>query len=204
MDNKLLPLKRYQKFHFDRMYLASKILPKNSVGAELGVWKGEYAKTLYHNVNPSKLYLIDAWKHFPIYYDTKNKKWYDPANLLPQEELDQYYQNVVEYFKNDKGVNIIRDFTKDAAKHIPDESLDWVYIDADHTYENCLLDLELYSKKVKPGGLVCGHDFSHREELIVFGVNQAVEEFVNKSPNFKFIGITSEEQFGSYIIKKLK
>lgn len=47
-----------------------------------------------------------------------------------------------------------------AAPQIPDASLDFVFIDGDHSYEGCLEDIRLWSPKVKPGGMICGHDIS--------------------------------------------
>jgi predicted O-methyltransferase YrrM len=54
---------------------------------------------------------------------------------------------------------------------IADESFDFIYIDGDHSYKWALHDITNYWAKVKPGGVLCGHDRS------LSGVAQALEEF---------------------------
>ena len=62
----------------------------------------------------------------------------------------------------------------DAVKYVKDGSMDFVFIDADHTYEHCIEDIRDWTSKVKPKGLVCGHDFGHRDFP---GVEKAVREY---------------------------
>lgn len=54
-----------------------------------------------------------------------------------------------------------------------DQSLDWVYIDADHHYEPVCRDIDAWLPKVKPGGVIAGHDYS---DYPGFGVIRAVSE----------------------------
>lgn len=61
-----------------------------------------------------------------------------------------------------------------AAKKVDDESLDFVFIDADHSYEECLRDITLWVPKVKKGGLISGHDYGDERFP---GVIEAVHEF---------------------------
>lgn len=63
-----------------------------------------------------------------------------------------------------------------AADFIADESLDMVYIDADHSYEEVRKDILKWTKKVKMGGIVSGHDYNPNGG---FGVHRAVDELVN-------------------------
>ena len=64
----------------------------------------------------------------------------------------------------------------DAANEVPDE-LDFVFIDADHSYEGCHSDIQAWAKKIKPGGLLCGHDYDN-SEYPQWGVKRAVDEYV--------------------------
>ena len=69
-------------------------------------------------------------------------------------------------------VNLIKDFSVPAANQVADNSLDFVFIDAIHSYEAVTQDLNAWFSKVRPGGLISGHDVSWG------GVREAVEEFL--------------------------
>jgi len=66
--------------------------------------------------------------------------------------------------------------SEEASKGFADESVDFVFIDGDHSYEGCSTDIRCWWPKVKPGGLLSGHDY--RDEF-GFGVVRAVQEFLN-------------------------
>lgn len=52
-------------------------------------------------------------------------------------------------------------WSTEVADLVPDETLDWVYIDADHRMEGCLADLKAWYPKVKSSGIVAGHDYTY-------------------------------------------
>ena len=64
---------------------------------------------------------------------------------------------------------------------LPDESLDLVFIDGDHTYEGCKADISNYYAKVKPGGFIAGHDYENDEFKFGQMVKRAVDEFVESN-----------------------
>ncbi len=66
--------------------------------------------------------------------------------------------------------------TEVTTTEIPDNSLDAVFIDADHSYSAAKADLHFWWKKVKNGGWILGDDYSQA----VYGVKRAVDEFVNQ------------------------
>jgi len=133
------------------------------VVAEIGVAEGWFTKDIL-KWNLDKLYLVDAWKHLEQTGD----------GGYAQEWHDGNYQQVLERTKpfGDKVV-ILKGLSHEMAEHIPDESLGLVYIDADHSYEGCMRDLESYYNKVVDGGIVAGHDFLN----LSYGVNKAVKQF---------------------------
>lgn len=149
---------------------------ENPVGAEIGVFKGELSQRLLSRADLT-LYLVDSWtaEHSPQYAKTD-----DIHAFLTQDYQDQYCrltQHMVR-FAGDRA-KIIRKDSKEAAKDIPDASLDFVFIDADHSYEGCKADIETWSKKVKPGGLICGHDYENTD-FPKFGVKRAVDELFER------------------------
>lgn len=61
----------------------------------------------------------------------------------------------------DAGIcSVVRGTNVEAAPQIPDASLDFVYLDGDHTLRGIMFDLNLYAPKVRPGGMVCGDDYT--------------------------------------------
>lgn len=71
-------------------------------------------------------------------------------------------------------MTIFNMMSHDAAPQVKDKSLDFVFIDADHSYEHVIEDIRDWAPKVKPGGMVSGHDYGHPEFP---GVEQAVREY---------------------------
>lgn len=86
----------------------------------------------------------------------------------------------------------------EALSLIPDESLDFVYIDARHEYQYVKEDIEGWFKKVRVGGIVSGHDYVEREG---FGVIQAVSEFVNENDIDEYF-LTEEDKSPSWYFVK--
>jgi predicted O-methyltransferase YrrM len=62
-----------------------------------------------------------------------------------------------------------------AATHYKNESLDFVFLDADHNYEAVQADIAAWLPKVRPGGILCGHDYAN-EAYPLWGVARAVDE----------------------------
>ncbi len=120
---------------------------KRLKGAEIGVGDGKHALKILKNLDIVKLYLIDPYIHYGNYKGKRAKKEYIAKNILRDW--------------NDKIV-WIKKFSDDAASHIRDGELDFVYIDGNHEYIYVLNDINNYYHKVKDGGLICGHDYNHR------------------------------------------
>lgn len=94
------------------------------------------------------------------------------------------------------------DTVAEVAGEFPDHSLDWVYIDAMHDYENVRADLFAFAPKVKPGGLIFGHDFSNNRisRRRNCGVVPAVLEFSGQG-GFKLAVVTNENH-PSYVLAR--
>ncbi len=65
----------------------------------------------------------------------------------------------------------------DAAALYADASLDFVFIDADHAYESVLKDIKAWLPKVKPGGLIAGHDYSQDFPGVMLAVAECFAEW---------------------------
>lgn len=132
-------------------------------GAEIGVEQGLYSKALLKGVPGLHLLCVDAWQAYRGYRDH-----------VSQEKLDGFYAYTQTRLKPYRA-SIIRKFSVDAAKDIPDGSLDFVYIDGNHGYQHVLADLASWEPKVRSGGVVAGHDYGRSS---VGQVKEAVDQWV--------------------------
>ena len=141
-------------------------------GAELGVWKGRTFKHLLNTFDDLRMIGVDLYSAQPS--SSGPEKWVTGENGHEWDH-DRYYRDLVEFCKskNGRGV-IIRDYTFNAAKLVEDSSLDFVFIDADHSYDAVKKDIEDWDKKVRDGGIVFGHDIDWPS------VKTAVEEKYGK------------------------
>jgi len=146
----------------------------NPVGAEIGVFTAALSSRLLQR-DDLTLYMVDSWNVSDK--DSEYAKTGDFHAELTQEQQDKYFENAREVVSiyGDKA-KILRKPSVEAAKEIPDASLDFVFIDADHSYEGCKADIAAWVPKIKLGGLLSGHDYNNTE-YPCFGVNQAVDEF---------------------------
>ena len=136
-------------------------------GAEIGVLGGVYSEILCRSNPDLKLYSIDAWQFYPLKKNFRRAHHYPPIYEEAINRLGQYPNNT-----------IIKKWSMDALKDIKDGFLDFVFIDADHRYESVTADIAGWSKKVKKGGIVSGHDYSVRSEYVQ--VHEAVNAWTIK------------------------
>jgi uncharacterized Rossmann fold enzyme len=143
------------------------------VGAEIGVFAGELSSRLLQRGDLS-LYLVDSWATSSG--DSSYAQSDDFHAKLSQGEQERFYgiARDLTAFAGPRA-KILRKTSVEAAAEIPDASLDFVFIDADHSYEGCKADIEAWAPKVKPGGLIAGHDYENTA-FPKFGVKRAVDE----------------------------
>ncbi len=180
-------------------------------GVEVGTFKAEFSKFILENWNGT-LYMVDVWN--PLgneYLDSSNHKNYQ----------NQIYAHAMENLTGleDRGI-MIRAKSEKASEIFQDESLDFVYIDANHAYDFVVDDIQFWYSKVKRGGYLWGHDYlkldwyndphflpNKKDKHIwsnnfyhgVFGVNPAVDEFCEKN---NYTPTITKEFFGTWLIQK--
>lgn len=164
-------------------------------GVEVGVWKGQFSDFLLQEWKGEKLYSVDPWKNFSA------DEYIDEMNIK-QFEFDEIYNDVVQLLsKYGKRSEIIRDVSVNAALQFGNHSLDFVYLDGRHHYEGVKEDIECWFPKVKPNGIICGHDYLNTViGETQFGVKQAVDEFA-AAKGFKVL-VTNRDEFPSWFILK--
>ena len=169
-----------------------RILNSNGKGAEVGVLWGAFSKILLENSKLSTLYMIDPWM-------PQSMKNYKDGSNASEDENEIRYQKVVNEFQPyGSRSEILRLNSEEAAEKFQQETLDFVYIDANHSYEAVQQDIQLWWPKVKLRGIISGHDYFDGGRYD-FGVKSAVDEFVSKTNQQLFV---IEQDWPSwYIIK---
>lgn len=165
----------YKKIHgyFDWESLYSQIVSKSentSHFVEIGCFKGKSSAYLATEINNSgkniKLDCIDLWDDL---YDDKSGTL---KSTKVQCNLYETFLSNIEPVKHI--INPIRCDSHTSSNFFKNESLDFVYIDANHFYDYVKKDIELWYPKIKKGGILAGHDFINNNNC---QVKQAVEEF---------------------------
>lgn len=93
-------------------------------------------------------------------------------NTLDGVEVIDVFKENLKLAGVDDIVEIHNMSSLEAAKLIPDQSLDICFIDADHHYESAKADILAYLPKIKPGGILCGHDFEKFGGMIVDSITE--------------------------------
>jgi hypothetical protein len=160
---------------------------------EVGVWRGDYSQTLIHALSPQEFYGVDPYLLYPDYTDKPGHEFYS------QEMLDSLAAQVESRLKA-TGDALIRDFSTKACSQFDDSSLDLVYLDGDHKYSAVSADIQAWWPKVRPGGILAGHDYIARSHVEEFGVIPAVQEFLLREGIGEF-HITGEEYATWWVTK---
>lgn len=143
------------------------------IGAEIGVSRGVSARALLeHGVR--FLYLVDPWMKYPEYREAVNVN--DPDDYW-EGIYQECHKKVISCYPSRHAV--LRMTSAEAARYIP-QQLDFVWVDANHQYEFVISDLRLYWPKIKPGGVLCGHDFTDNGNTCQ--VSRAVNDFLAGLP----------------------
>lgn len=141
-------------------------------GAELGVSTGRFTMFLCGAMHDMEMTCVDLWNEQP-------NNTGEGAETFVGWDHDGHYQTFkqvcADYF--DGRVTIHRMDTVAAAGLVEDGSLDFIFIDADHTYEGCKRDIEAWTPKVRTGGMICGHDYNPKWPGVIRAVNESGMKF---------------------------
>jgi hypothetical protein len=139
----------------------------NSHFVEVGSWKGRSSVYMGVEIINSNLNIkfdcVDTWEGSEEHLD---------MDIIKNNQLYDLFLNNIEPVKS--VINPIRKTSLEASKDYKDESLDFVFIDASHKYEDVLDDINAWLPKIKNGGIIAGHDYGHSS------VNKAVNDFFVK------------------------
>ena len=170
-------------------------------GAEIGTDQGEFAEILFKNIPNLKLSCVDPWER-EAYVENEQ-----PESNEKQEYFDKRYQETVNRLIFWKP-RIYMMTSMEALKECDDNVLDFVYIDGNHDFLNVTQDIHYWLKKVRPGGIIAGHDYCKypfRKYNHVKAVVQAYAKSYALFPVFGTMGVKhglKRDNFRSWFIVK--
>jgi len=144
-------------------------LKKGLIGVEVGVFIGTNANYLMNYLPIKRLYLVDNYKP---YYDGGNEHY-------SQDQMDSFHSTMMMTVVDPRfgiAMPVIQDSVW-SAKLFPDDYFDFVYIDAGHSYDEVMSDMQIWWSKCKSGGIFGGHDYGtvNGEQ-----VKKAVDDFMKE------------------------
>ncbi len=159
-----------RRIFFPKMLTEQKILGS---GLEIGVFRAWHAKLILDNWPGKRYFGVDPFKDLKycrdgvcVNYNNFTVHSWESIRKTAQEELKPY---------GDRAVLLETD-SLTASKEFPDNCLDWVYVDGRHHYEGVKEDIEVWVDKIRPGGIMAGHDYytsRHKKKYV------EVEDAVN-------------------------
>jgi len=162
-------------------------LPTGGRWCEVGTADGEFAEQILNICHPDILHLIDSWA----------------------AEHDNRYTNMEDAVKqrlHDHPIETHRGYSTDMLALFSDNYFDVIYLDAGHGYADTVAELELCHQKIKPNGLISGHDYitgTWRTQYR-YGVIEAVNAFCIRY-NWEFLLVTWEcHRHISFVLRKVK
>lgn len=139
-----------------------------TLGAELGVQKGNNFRYLVENKDDLCLHGVDIWSEKEVRWNGISS---DKLQFQPDSVNSEYLINLQEWAKDYEGrVFFHRHFTTYAHKFFNDCELDFIFVDAGHEYEDVKADIQAWYPKIKKGGYMIGHDINQTQ------VRRAVRE----------------------------
>jgi Methyltransferase domain len=174
-----------------------RLLPRHAVGAEVGVFRGEYTRHILRIAQPRELHLIDGW--WEIYGD-RFPDWgpyTDWGRLRTRDAYDEA-RAVVEAHGAEAICTVHVGDDVAVLDQFGDRYFDWVYLDTDHEFEHTLEELEALNAKVRPTGLIVGDDWHEDPSHIHHGVCRAVRDFASRR-GWK---VTRLDDFGQWCIQR--
>lgn len=124
---------------------------KFKTGVEIGVSFGTHCKKILERTQVEKLYGIDPYLNYG-----------DPTNTaMPDLWFDVFYHKVADKLSQfGSRFELLRDFSTQAALKFDDASLDFIFLDVNHTFKAVMEDLRAWYPKVKSGGIMAGDDYA--------------------------------------------
>ena len=138
--------------------------------------EGDFSQRILSLAQPSRLHLVDPWES-PRYGEHKARA------------VRERFAGAIAAGR----VALHRGRSTEVLATLPDASFDWIYIDTDHTRTTTAAELRLGRRKLKPGGILAGHDYvtGSWDGGVRYGVVEAVHEFCVRE-DWELLYLTAE------------
>ncbi|MGC4035621.1 MAG: class I SAM-dependent methyltransferase [Chitinophagaceae bacterium] len=175
-------------------------IPKGGVIAEVGVGYGYFTSLLLEHLQPQKFIAIDSFA-----FTVGNEPW--KQTILKDNGLSHidYYQQKFAKETGEGKLEIHKGLSWDCLAKLPDQSLDYLYLDAGHSYEEVKKDIAALKSKMKDQSIIQFNDYTLLDAfaLIPYGVPKAVHELLLEE-NYEVIGLCLHRQFFNDLIVRKK
>lgn len=136
---------------------------KEAGGAEIGVYKGKLSSELLERLPNLCLFMIDRWAEYSQKEKSGNK--FSVMSQRNQDSFDAAHKKAEAVkVKYEPRAFIFKMDSVSASGKFKNGVLDFVFIDAGHSFYSVVSDIEAWVPKIKPGGWICGHDY-HRPSV---------------------------------------
>lgn len=129
-------------------------------GVEVGTAGAHYTEVLCRNIPGVNLICVDPWSTYKANKRGGKQEQHDANEARFMRIAEEY------------GISAYKLFSTEAMREFDDDSLDFVYIDGNHDFDYVMEDIIGWTRKVRPGGIVSGHDYYHFRNS---GVIEAVD-----------------------------
>lgn len=172
-------ISKIKKTSLDKRAYILEQLKKNSIIVEVGVWRGDFSKKIFDISQPNTLILVDSW-----IYDENVRgcaPQVDGKEPLNQKFFDEAKNETFNKFHSNKNVIIIDKGSFEASSQYKDNYFDYIYLDAEHSYQAVSNDLNMWYPKLKKNGILFGDDYYWREADDTLSLHQAYQDFIKKN-----------------------
>lgn len=166
---------RIKKHSQSLISILKPIEPKT--GCEVGVWEGHNSLALLDSFPDLTLYMVDYYQLPDEELIRRDRGIRVRPHFCCEEGINKALISAVRATESKKRIILVAE-SATAADLFCNQSLDFVFIDADHLYERVKRDLLLWASKVRSDGIIAGHDYGGRgDKHRNWGVTRAVNEF---------------------------
>lgn len=151
-------------------------MPPNALVVEVGSHRGRSTIAIaagLEAVAGARLFAVDPF--------TGDPSWQGKTDATEARRLFERNTKALSFLE------VVQAPSVEAAGRFESSSVDWVFIDGLHDYRSVCEDIRAWSPKMKPGGLMSGHDYGRA------GVTDAVLTYFQRHDVEHSIWMTSDE-----------